>query len=260
MYAAFLVCVYVSFCLTPTPLLPEGQTLNSHNSVPFKEVIELESIVNMASPDEQTPLTSNIFYQSLLAVDTEELSRELAKNWGLILVVGAINLLGGILALLSPIAATVVALAFITAALIVVGCFNLLGACYHERCYKTASGLVGTVQILLGILMATHAVESLIILTWMIAVMFMIEGSFRCMLAYRNRDMTGWRSNFGSGVCAILFSLLVLLAFPSSSAYTLGILLGVNLVTFGTLRIALGLMGREIANNQIEIGEYVAAP
>ena len=214
----------------------------------------------MASPDEQTPLMSNIFYQSLLAVDAEELSRELARNWGLILVVGAINLLGGILALLSPIAATVVALAFITAALIVVGCFNLLGACYHERCYKTASGLVGTVQILLGILMATHAVESLIILTWMIAVMFMIEGSFRCMLAYRNRDMTGWRSNFGSGVCAILFSLLVLLAFPSSSAYTLGILLGVNLVTFGTLRIALGLMGREIANNQIEIGEYVAAP
>jgi hypothetical protein len=90
---------------------------------------------------------------------------------------------------------------------------------------------------------------------------FMIEGFFRCRLAKRNRDMTGWRSTFGSGVCAILFSLLVLLAFPSSSAYTLGILLGVNLVMFGTLRIALGLMGREIANNnQIESGVYVAAP
>jgi uncharacterized membrane protein HdeD (DUF308 family) len=209
----------------------------------------------MASPDEETPLMS-----ALLAVDAEELSRELAKNWGLILLVGSINLLCGILALFSPTAATSVAFAFITAALLVGGCFNLLGSCYSQICYQKTAAILGIFQILLGILMATHALESLIVITWWIAVMFMIEGFYRCMLAYKNRDMTGWRSTFFSGVCAILFSLTVILAFPSSSGYTLGILLGVNFVMFGSLRIALGMMGREIANNQIESGAYMAAP
>jgi uncharacterized membrane protein HdeD (DUF308 family) len=54
----------------------------------------------------------------LLAVDAEELSSEHAKNWGLILVVGAVNLLGGILALFSPVTAVAMALALITVALL----------------------------------------------------------------------------------------------------------------------------------------------
>jgi uncharacterized membrane protein HdeD (DUF308 family) len=51
-----------------------------------------------------------------------------------------------------------------------------------------------------------------------------------------------------SGIFAIVLSLILILALPRDSEYTVGILLGVNWVIHGAQRIALGLKGRATAN------------
>jgi uncharacterized membrane protein HdeD (DUF308 family) len=73
-------------------------------------------------------------------------------------------------------------------------------------------------------------------------------------LALSNKDMSGWVSYLVSGICSILFSIIVWSAFPASSVYTLGILLGVNWVTYGCLRIVLGLAGRSTAKSLMAAG------
>jgi uncharacterized membrane protein HdeD (DUF308 family) len=60
----------------------------------------------------------------------------------------------------------------------------------------------------------------------------------------------------GSGIFAIMFSLLVILTFLRSSLITLGILLGMNLVIFGMSCIVLGfvvaVVVKQIANSHSE--------
>jgi len=180
----------------------------------------------MSSPDESAPLMSLVF--GAVEVDAAILEYELAKNWGLILSIGIINVIGGIFALISPVSASVVVLAFLTGAMIVIGFINVCGVCFVENCYRLASLLGGSFMLLLGILMATHVVERLVVLTSLVAAIFMSEGLFRSILALKNRDMPGWGLGLASGICAILFSILIISAFPRSSEYTLGILLGVN--------------------------------
>jgi uncharacterized membrane protein HdeD (DUF308 family) len=185
-------------------------------------------------------------------VDVHMLEYELSKNWGFILAAGIINVIGGIIALSSPITATVVAMAFLTGAMILMGFINLVGVCYVENCYRLASLLGGSVMLLLGVLMATHAVESILVLTSLVAALFMVEGLFRSILALKNRDMPGWGFGLASGICAIFFSILIICAFPRSSETTLGILLGVNWLTYGAQRVALGMMGRATANGALQ--------
>jgi len=189
-----------------------------------------------------------------MVVDAAAFDVQLASDWGWILSAGIINLIAGICALFCPTAATTVVLVFLAGGLIVVGAINMMGVCYVEQCYRSATFVSGAVQLALGILMATHSVTSLKVLTSVVAALFMVEGIFRCTLSIKNRDMSGWGLSFASGVIAVVFSILVWSAFPISSEYTLGILLGVNWVTYGCLRIALAMYGRATAQTLITSG------
>lgn len=203
----------------------------------------------------------------LLYVDPVALQQQLAVNWGFLLAVGALNLVGGILALCAPISATVTILGILTIFMIFFGCVNMCGVCYLEQCYRVPAFVGGFFIALLGVLMASNVVQSLVVLTILVAITYMLEGLARSTLALLNRDMPGWGATLISGICAILLSIIIITAMPTSAAYTLGILLGVNWVTYGIQRIALGMIGRATSNEALTNapaattgGDYATAP
>jgi uncharacterized membrane protein HdeD (DUF308 family) len=200
-----------------------------------------------------------------MQVDPAALEMQLARSWGWMMAAGAINLVGGIMALCAPITATLAFLGLLTFGMILMGSINMCGVCYLEECYRVPAFLGGFFIALLGVLMASNVVESLMVITILVAVSYMLEGVIRSILAFKNRDMPGWTSVLVSGISAILLSFIILAAFPMSSEYTLGILLGVNWVTWGVQRIVLGMVGRAKANQALESAgtggaEYVGAP
>lgn len=133
-----------------------------------------------------------------------------------------------------PAAASLVVVGFFSSAMIVVGSINLLGVCYAENCHRLSSFLNESILVLLGILMVSNALTSLLILTSLVAAFFfMAEGLFRTVVAINNREMPGWGWYLGNVICSILFSIAVVVALPSSEAVTLGILLGRYWLTFG---------------------------
>lgn len=201
----------------------------------------------MSSYTEGTPLLG-----LTMAVDAAAFDLELARNWGWILAAGMINLVGGICALFSPTAATVVVLAFVSGGLIVIGFINILGVCYVEQCYRFPTFVSGAIQLTVGILMATHSITSLMVLTSIVAALFMMEGTFRIIFSLKNRDLSGWGTSLASGICALLFSIIIWSALPRSSECTLGVLLGVNWVIYGSLRIALAMYGRSTAMSMLD--------
>lgn len=202
---------------------------------------------------------SGLFY-----VDQDALKQELAVNWGWIVALGSLNLVGGILALCAPIAATVAILGILSFGMIFFGSINMCGVCYLEKMYKVLAFVTGLVIALLGVLMASNVAISLAVLTIIVAITYMVEGVACIALALMNRHMYGWLSVLISGICAILLSIIIISAFPTSSEYTLGILLGVNWINYGIQRIFLGLYGRSTAKEALAAsssgGEYVNAP
>lgn len=155
---------------------------------------------------------------------------------------------------MSPISATVVVVTFIACALIVIGAFSMLGVFFTEQCYRCPTFVMGATQLALGICMSRNIVTSMVVLTGIVAVLYMILGIFQCSLACGNSGMPGYCSYLTSGICSILFSVIVWSAFPASSVYTLGIILGVNWVTNGIFRIAIGFSGRSEAKTLMAAG------
>jgi uncharacterized membrane protein HdeD (DUF308 family) len=83
--------------------------------------------------------------------------------------------------------------------MMVVGSINLLGVCYAENCHRLSSFLNESILVLLGILMVSNALTSLLILTGLVAALFMAEGLFRTVLVITVKCL------FGAGILAMSF-------------------------------------------------------
>jgi uncharacterized membrane protein HdeD (DUF308 family) len=154
---------------------------------------------------------------------------------------------GGIMALFSPTLASNVVLGLMTFGMIVIGILTMLEV-FTVKYLRGPALIGGFTLVVLGFLMATNATQSLVVITVAVAAIYMCAGIFRVVLARRNPEMQGYMPLLVSGIFAIVLSLILILALPRDSEYTVGILLGVNWVVHGAQRIALGLKGRATAN------------
>jgi len=220
-----------------------------------------------SSANENTPLTSpyGLFGAGgsgeggpclafLTVIDAELAATELALKWKWVLAGGILNVVFGTILLCTPIFATAAVLWWIAFILTLVGLMNIGAATCGYTDYSgdstTRGGtmLAGFAQLGLGILAFKYPMESLLLLTVLAAVVFMTEGLFRMALAFSqpSRTLPGWIVLCISGACNVALSLIIVLALPYSAAYTVGILVGVNVLTLGFARISLGLVGRNL--------------
>jgi len=125
--------------------------------------------------------------------------------------------------------ATEVILWWIALLLLLVGILHVSGFWYAEHGMKWSTMSVGVVQIILAIVVFTHPLGSLMLLTILIALAFMVEGLFKVIVALQNRHqhLPGWGLLFFSGLASVLLSFVVTAALPYSATYTIGILVGV---------------------------------
>jgi len=197
-------------------------------------------------------------------INTDVVEMELAKNYGFLLAVGSINVLFGIMALFAPIAASMVILGFLSFTMILLGVVNM-GEGFSVKYHRGPAVVGGFILVVLGFLMVTNAVSSLMVMTVAVALMYLCAGIYRAFLARKNPDMQGSKAVLISGIVAIIVSVIIIATIPFSSRITLGLLLGFNWIAYGGQRIALGLIGRETANRALETvransDDYASAP
>jgi uncharacterized membrane protein HdeD (DUF308 family) len=75
---------------------------------------------------------------------------------------------------------------------------------------------------------------------------FLIEGGVSIMFAieHRRQFSTRWAFMFASGVVDIVLAGLIIFALPGTSAWTMGLLVAVNMVVGGAALIAIGIHAR----------------
>jgi len=168
------------------------------------------------------------------------------NNWVFLLIAGLIAIVGGIIALLNPLAATITAVMLTGWILVAVGVIEVVGV-------FTATGwgarlwslVLGILTVVLGLYILANPIMSTLALTWLAGILFLAMGATKIVLSFGMRGTGYFWIVLLSGVVSVGLGVMVLSNFPYSAASILGILLAVELVSIGAANIALSLRLRE---------------
>jgi uncharacterized membrane protein HdeD (DUF308 family) len=174
-----------------------------------------------------------------------EARRQIADNWGWFLALGILLIIAGVAAIAFPLLSTIatkIALGWIflfAGALIVVHAFSI-----RQWQGFVLSLLIGLLYLVAGGWLAFTPFAGVVALTILLAALFLAEGVLEVILGLRVRPHEGWGWLLLSGLIAIAVGVLIAAELPSSAAWAIGLLTGINLLSSGVSFAALALAGR----------------
>lgn len=171
-------------------------------------------------------------------------SRNMSSSWWWMAILAVISIVGGVMALANPFAASV------AATLLAGWFFAILGVIQIVQAFRVTdwSGFLwalafGILTLIVGGVLLLDPFAGMVSLTVLVAVLFLVTGIAKTMLAFSLRPVSGWVWVLVSGLVSLLLGVMILANFPWSAQAVLGILLGIELLSNGVLFlfVALGL-------------------
>lgn len=107
--------------------------------------------------------------------------------------------------------------------------------------------LVGVFYIVGGLYLAFHPALSLVTLTLLLAVLFLVEGIMAIISFFHVRGLPGsWWLLF-DGVVTLILSVMIWRTWPVSAVWVVGTLVGINLLLSGFTRLFYASAARRVA-------------
>ncbi|MGI2259953.1 HdeD family acid-resistance protein [Shewanella sp. GXUN23E] len=156
-----------------------------------------------------------------------------SKNWGYI------TILLGILAIALPFAMGLAVAALFALALIAVGVVQLLAAWPGEGRGLSFRLVWAILTLVAGLYMLINPTVSLATLTLFLGSYFLVDGVANIATAFQLKPRHGWGYIAMGGVSSLILALIILVQWPVSSEFVIGILIGVKLLILGTTMVAL---------------------
>ncbi len=179
------------------------------------------------------------------AVSAIDVTSTLQRRWGWLLVLGIVQILCGLLAFAIPVAASLAAALVFGAVLLVSGGFQAAHA-FRTRPWKGAvlQGLGALLYIVAGAVVLLFPITGILTLTLVVAVLLIADGVVRCALAIRVRPLDGWGWYMAAGIASTFVGIMLLVGWPLTGLWAIGILLGANLLISGVAQCALAVAFR----------------
>lgn len=108
---------------------------------------------------------------------------------------------------------------------------------------------IGVLYVVTALLIAWKPIQGAIALTFMLAVLFNIEGIARIALGVQMRPEQGWGWIIASGVLAVIAGVLIAAKLPSSGVWAIGLLVGVNMFMAGWTFLVVSLFRRDASED-----------
>lgn len=169
----------------------------------------------------------------------------LRSSWGWLALLGVISLIGGLLALANPFAAT------LTAEFLAAWTFTLFGVVQIIQAFRLRGNwgvflwalLLGVLTFAVGISLLVRPMQGIISLTMLVAIVFLVLGAVKLMYSFTLRPLSGWGWVLASGILSLVLGVMILADLPWAAATVLGILLAIELLSNGIflLILAFGL-------------------
>jgi uncharacterized membrane protein HdeD (DUF308 family) len=183
---------------------------------------------------------SNIDLTSAAAIYTQAMRESVARNRMLYLVQAVLMVLGGAVAILFPVFASAAFVRFLGWILIASGIIQALGLLSARNHPSFWLALISSVlAVVVGYLMLRNTVETMLVISTLLIVFFMVEGISKIVFALTIRPLQGWFWVLASGALAIVLAAILWNSMPVTAGWLIGLLLGVNLITEGMALAAL---------------------
>ena len=166
-------------------------------------------------------------------------------RWSITLSV--LMIVAGLLAILVPPAAGIAVTVLVGWLLVFSGLVHFVYA-WHTR--STGSMLwellVGIAYVLIGGYVLSHPLLGMASLTLALAIYLFAEAVLEFALAFLLRRRTGSGWLFVDGVVTLVLAVMIWRTWPSSTAWVLGILVGVSMLFSGISRLMISLAARKL--------------
>jgi uncharacterized membrane protein HdeD (DUF308 family) len=187
----------------------------------------------MAYPEEETGGAPRL---ALVDLDTVRPNRD----W--FIGLGVAFMVLGVLAIFLPLVATLVTTLVIGWLMVIGGVLECVHAVQNRRWAGWGWEMVAAVvHVVAGLLVVAFPVVGKLTLTLILAVYFVVEGILHIIRAIQHRTMRAWGWFLFDGVLSLCLGLLILLGWPSTAVWALGLLVGIELLVGGSTMALIGL-------------------
>ncbi|HEY6753946.1 MAG TPA: HdeD family acid-resistance protein [Pseudolabrys sp.] len=174
----------------------------------------------------------------------------LREHWVLFLVEGVVLLVLGATAVVLPAIATLAVTILLGWLFLVSGVIGLITTFWMRHAPGFWWSLLSAVlAIVVGVMLLASPLIGAFSLTLVLIAFFLIEGAVSIMFALdHKRELSGrWGWMLVSGIIDLALALMLFAGLPSTAAWAIGLLVGINMLFGGTALIAMSLHARKNA-------------
>lgn len=179
---------------------------------------------------------------------SSEILGDFGKNWGFFLAWGVALTVLGILAISFAAFTTLISVIFLGFLLLFSGVLVIIDAIQFWRGKGSSfffQLLAGLLYSIVGLLFIFSPMVGSMSLTLLLAVLFMVLGVFRIIYAATHHlPRRGWI--LFSGIITLLLGILILIQWPASGLFIIGLFVGIDLLFLGINYIMAALVARKL--------------
>jgi uncharacterized membrane protein HdeD (DUF308 family) len=167
---------------------------------------------------------------------------------GWIIALGVVYVIAGVVALGSVVLATVATVFVVGVMMLISGVAEVIYAFQIKNWGKFLLWLLlGVLYVLAGFVTFENPLLAAALLTLFLGCALIVSGGMRIALGFAMKSDMPWIGVVLSGVITFLLGLIILIHWPVSGLYVLGIFLGIDLIFAGASWIGMGFGLRRLA-------------
>ena len=182
--------------------------------------------------------------------DANRFRRAAHDHWVLFLVEGVVLVVLGATAIVIPVIATLAATVVLGWLFLVSGIMGLVSTFWMRQAPGFWWALISAaLGIVVGALLLASPLRGAVTLTIVLVAFFIIEGVASIMFALEHkRQLSGrWGWMLVSGIVDLVLGAMIFAGLPSTAAWAIGLLVGINMVFGGTALVAMAVHARDAA-------------
>lgn len=164
------------------------------------------------------------------------------RNWGWLLALGIVFELAGFFSLGMVVSVTLASMLVIGAVILFTGALQLVDA-FRSKCWKAVAWhfLIALLYIFAGSLFIYDPFLASTMITAMLAWTLIVIGVARSFMAFSIRHSEGWFWLLLAGIASLVLGIMILMQWPASGLWVIGLLISVELIINGWSYILLAL-------------------
>jgi len=175
----------------------------------------------------------------------------LERSWKVLMGIGVLAIFVGCVAILVPAVAAVGTAIFIGWILLVAGAFLIAAAFSAVSVGSLVLRLLWAIlTVVVGVWLIVEPHSGTLTLTLVLGIYFLFMGLSRIAVAFLGRGQPNAGLVGLSGVAGLLIGILILIKFPSSADWAIGLLVGIDLIFAGWTLTSIALVGKDIARTR----------